>query len=341
MIFFAFGVLLHFFEVIKPGTRAELVFVGKARNFFWEDGYCLVPSFMPILHNFGVRPLWSLKKADILPVYRGDRDVSIDHFQDQRLPRYNVNTQTSMFGMFISRISEAVFGWFLGIQKGDPELLFQRLGSRIIILSIVLGFIANTFYPNKPSGVQNGEPSASSASQSYDKRNNKPKSPEGKVMTLSQLSKGRDPIIPGEDKFLPEKNGPALHYFFVNESDPRKYFLFQEPGESGKTILFVKESLCAIIPAGRKIYFLTNYPPQNVLNMEVEVIYAKKEERYNLVEKIEKRISGNVRSKTSSWRDLYDNWNDVETENHFIIAQARTRDKLPEPEKSFGGIVCF
>lgn len=339
LTFFLFGVLLHFFQKIEPGTRAELVFFGKARNFFWEDGYCLVPSFLPILHQVGIHLLWSLKKAVYSGIYRSDRDVSIEHFQDQRRPNYNMNTQTTMFGMAVSRILEVIFGWFLEISRGDPELLFQRIGQRIMVLSIILGAFANIFFPNK----ETRSVGQTFSMVSEEKKNSSQEPRKGMTLVSSGLHVGLPPQMPLAENFVPRPTSTTRLYFNVDSGvDKRKYFLFHEPPLGKFHTITVNEPLCQVIPAGRDVLFFSKYRPQFEGNTENRVEYVVKKENQNPLREVYKNFRG-ISSKTevATWKEIYSDWSMVDTESYGIIVRALADEDQPQPGKGLGGIVCF
>ena len=343
---FLFGVLLHFFQKIEPGTYAELVFFGKARNFFWEDGYCFVPSFLPILHHFGIYLLWSLKKAITEPLYRNDRDVSIEHFQDQRRPVYNMNTQTTLLGMAVSRVIEGVFGWFFGIKRGDPELLFQRLGGRIIILAIIFGIIANTFFPNGGTKQPWNETLQAAVLASTAPTTSKDPSTSntpGTIFASSQLRKGIQPTMPLPERFIPQTiRDKEQHFFLVDEADPRKYLFFHDPPTGKDASVYVDESLCVVIPAGRELFFITKYRPTFEVNMEKTVRFQTKYEKHNFIDKVRMYLlAKQPEEETASWAYVHDYWDTVDTSTYSIKARALPEAKIRGSEEGYGGLVCF
>ncbi len=336
---FLFGVLLHFFHKIEPGTQAELVFCGKATGLYWEDGYCLVPSILPVLHNFGIYLLWSLKKAVGAYEYRSDKEVSIDHFVDQRRPNYNMNVQATPLQMTASRVSEALLEWITGYEKGNPELLYQRVGFRIILLSIILGAFANVFYPDESGS---GRQLVSTPTEQYLSRDAPIASSDGTILVTSSLRYGAKPTMPDKERFIPHTTKDSHLFFTLDGKDKTKYLMYREPAAGERASVHIEESMCVLVPAGRDVYFFTKYRPQFEVNMEKHVIYVTKLEKRNKLYELYKVIHGRTLEQDSaSWGYIHDNWDDVDTVSYGFRAKALPLDKIPDPKKSGGGIVCF
>jgi hypothetical protein len=152
-IFFV-GIFLHFLRKIESGTHAELLFFEKSTGHFWSDGFCLVPSVLPALHNVGIYLLWNLKKDMQLLQPNFNPNVTIHHFKDQRLPVYRVNTDTSLLALSIHNTIGKMFAWFFAPIGDDSELKYQKLGFRIILISLILGWGGNTFFPKEYQAQQ-------------------------------------------------------------------------------------------------------------------------------------------------------------------------------------------
>ncbi len=346
-LFFVVGVLFHFIDKIEAGTRAELLFVGKATGYFWEDGFCLTPSTLPILHNIGIRPLWSLKRQLTYEgAYRTDRDISIKHFQDQKRPNYNMTIQTTWFGMAASRILEGIFGWFMSYNDGDPLLLFQRVGTRIVYIAMILGVCANIVYPvqsntqplaarfanilnfENPFRFENpffGEPLINS---------------DTTVTNKIQLEQGMPAKIPSVKDFASQPEMGAK-IFVTMEDDSRKYVLFHEGKLGEDAQLTVSESLCAIVPYGRELYIFTKTRPMYALNMEGKLQFVAKEGKKGFYYTWKDQIF-DIQGKMikGRWKDVYHSWNDVDSE-FAILVRALPREKIFFPDSVPGGIVCF
>jgi hypothetical protein len=100
--------------------------------------------------------------------------------------------------------------------------------------------------------------------------------------------------------------------------------------------------MCVLVPAGRDVYFFTKYRPQFEVNMEKHVIYVTKLEKRNKLYELYKVIHGRTLEQDSaSWGYIHDNWDDVDTVSYGFRAKALPLDKIPDPKKSGGGIVCF
>jgi hypothetical protein len=149
--------------------------------------------------------------------------------------------------------------------------------------------------------------------------------------------------MPLPERFVPETSSDKTQlYFSVDESDPRKYLFFHEPKPGKKASVYVDESLCVVIPAGREIFFITKYRPRCEVNMEKVVHYATKFEKRNFFDKIKIQILGvTPGADTASWAYVHDYWSEVDTDSYSIKARALPEEKIPGTTKGYGGIVCF
>ena len=340
MALFGFGVILHFFHIIEPAERAELVFNGKATGLCWEDGYCFTPSLLPILHYFGIYLLWSLKKPRSFYGVE-ERNVYVDHFQDQRLPQYRVNVETSFFTATASRVFNNILCWFIGVEKGKEELLFQRVGFRVMLAAVILGWGANAFYGNTDTNYDDSKKHSISAHAPMNTIT-VPKVPkEGHVIIYTSLKVGKPPTMPLPEDFVVQPLGDKQLYIEV-ENDPRKYFLFHETDNGELHTFFITESSCVVIPPGRAALVSSVYPPLYVVNMKNRAKYALDPEKIRFDKKIFYFLwKKPMRLDETSWKYLYDRWNEVSTEKHGLKVEALPTAELLPSSKKFGGLVCF
>ena len=339
---FTFGVLFLFLVKIEPGTQGQLLWFEKlvrdtnGRPCLWEDGLCLVPTLFPFLHKVDIHLFWWIKKPITEEDYLNNQNGPyIHHHVDQREMRYNVNVDTSLFMANLQRITGNIFGWFFGITRGNPALLFQRVGTRIIILALLLGFGFNQ-----------------SASQQNEKSNNNgkgttttPSTPHtnnsSDTVTLKvQLKKQNLPDFPTKE-FFTVRTEDAWIYRVV---EGRKYFYYSQAPEGKIPAMIVDDSRCVAVPAGREIKFITKFVPTYAANMKNKIIYARKSEEVDLLKKavlfiVQGRIpDSNPYYLMISWTDAYEEWNAFDTSAGFV-AQALTLDEIPDNVQ--GGLVCF
>lgn len=142
----AFFMCLH---SIRPGTTAKLTFFGSYTGKAWKSGYCLLPTISYFLDSIGLHFLWWLEKEPDEKEYR-NQGLDNHHYADQREPSYRVNSDASLLTATTARIVGNIIGWITGFRKGDPDLIFQRLGFRLVVLSIVLGHLS--LVPQKVQG---------------------------------------------------------------------------------------------------------------------------------------------------------------------------------------------
>jgi hypothetical protein len=95
-----------------------------------------------MLHNIGIHLLWDLEERE--PV---NANVHINSYQDQRESQYHVRANVSLFWLNFDKLISLIVGWFFGFKRGEEKLLYQRVGFRIILVSIVGGFVCNWFFP--------------------------------------------------------------------------------------------------------------------------------------------------------------------------------------------------
>lgn len=169
-VLFSVGILFHFIRNIEVGTESKLLFFHQWTGKVWTEGLCLIPSLLPFLHNFGIHLLWDLHKPKYEYSPSRESRVNINNFQDQKLSQYRVGTHTSLFWLNVDKFFSGLIRWFfIEWKDGDPELLFQRVGFRIILVAVSLGGAIGTYVsarnsiqPEKrnlvvaPTGVQNG-----------------------------------------------------------------------------------------------------------------------------------------------------------------------------------------
>lgn len=149
LVFFA-GVLLVLFRLLKEPE--EVMFFDAGTGGYWGEGWCLVPSFTPFLRNIGINFPWGLRNRRLEELEERRKDVDIHHYQDQREMGYRVNVQTTLFAANVNRLFESIVRWVTGYEKGKRELFYQRIGFRIMLLAIILGWGANFFFPKPNQG---------------------------------------------------------------------------------------------------------------------------------------------------------------------------------------------
>lgn len=326
-LFFLLGVIFLFLVKIEPGTQANLLFFNKATKTYWEDGLCLVPSFVPSLHNVGIHLFWGLEK----PITERDRlgvaDPEFLHHLDHRKMTYSVHVNTSLLTAQANRISGNIFDWYFNIDRGDPNLIYQRLGTRMIILALILGACANAFFPinksNRPSWVN---------LFSFENKST--------AEVFVNLAKGDKPTMPEDEYFTASTTGS----WSCTKVAEKKYCHYMDIGDKIPAIP-VEESLCVAVPTGKKIAFKTGRRPVYVINMENRVLFEKKIERFEVQDRLKVLVS-ELRnpmkppySVRATWEALHGDWGATDT-SAFVIARALPYDRIPDG-RVLGGLVCF
>lgn len=324
---FFFGVLLHFLAKIPPGEYIGLAFFGKRINKIWSDGYCLIPSLFPVLHKIDIYLLWSLILDN--SGYRYDRDVNVYHYQDQRSFQFRVNSNTSLLHATMVKFIGNMASWFFEVSKGDPKLLYQRVGFRMMLVSVVLGLFAN-LGDWVTSSVQ--LPSIS-------------QSDRGAIAVTVQLKKRGPVTFPNKERFVPVEKNNTLYFF---EIDGTKYLPYAVENFEDKTVIKVENQLCGLVPVGKKVVYISPTPPRYAINMKEEVLYVKNidkesfiERNYELVRFAWSKITGGTYDiqKSTSWENLYSNWSNLGAEKYGIEVTAELKRDVPS--SAIGGLVCF
>lgn len=145
MILFSVGVFFTFFRVLKEPE--ELMYLDAGTGGYWGEGWCLVPSLLPFLRNIGINFPWGLRNRRLEELEERRKNTDIHHYQDQREMGYRVNVQTTLFAANTNRLIESIIRWVTGYEKGKIELFYQRIGLRIMIPALILGWGANFFFP--------------------------------------------------------------------------------------------------------------------------------------------------------------------------------------------------
>lgn len=321
-----FGFLFLYLRKIEAGTEAEVVFFEKSfkpNKHIWGDGFCLVPTLLPLLHYIGIHWLWDIRKNPNLIESQFNPNVNIYHHKDQRIPEFKVNSDATLFQSTVYRFFGNVTDWFFSLDSKDPELVYQKLGFRIIIVAVVLGWIGNFFPKSQPNIPQN----------------NVIRNKETVTGLFSLIREKPIKYFPSNEVFEIDYEQNVLHYRY---HDDVKLFSYHKVYGKDFPTISVKEKICAVVPAGMKIAFLSKIPPVYAVNMKSELLYDSKPEYLNFFRRngsIFYLLFGNESKfleTSGTWRGIDEHWERV---NYKIIAQAL--DKNDIPDGVLGGIVCF
>lgn len=324
--FFFVGILFHFLRKIEAGTKAELTFFEKATGHYWNDGFCLVPSLMPILHNIGIHPLWNLKKDIPIENTLYNPNINVNHFQDQKIPIYRVSANASLFQLSVHNFFSTIGGWFFSIDRSNPEMIYQRIGLKIILVAIIAGWIGN-FIPEKTTpGL-----------------NNPTNNIEGTITIKTQLGQLPLSSFPTNDYFVVDTDQNTQH--FTNFNGMRLFAYHKRLGEN-YPIIYVDGSLCVTVPAGERIGFKTKQPPVFATNMQ-KVTFSEKLDSLSFIKRntapLYYLFNGlsvkGFQETTNTWEHLHNNWDTVDSENFEIVSRAM--DQKDILDKVAGGLVCF
>jgi hypothetical protein len=314
---------MHFGKKIEAGTKAEVVFCEmefEPDKFFWKNGFCLVPSLFPALHNIGVHLGWDLRKSVKQEVVVFNPNINIKHLRDQTIPEYKVNVETSLLMMHGSRISGNIWTWFwVDWKNGDPELIYQRIGFRMILIPLLYGLIGNTWNSWFPSKKDANTVTVSIA---FDDGTINKKFPPKEVF----------------EEVVGEK--------YTETNDGLRYLHYQKTPNGKPPMVIVTPPLCPTIPAGKKIYIASKTAPKLVVNMKLYVHYFPKEEFASFSNKSfsfllhmwNNKLQG-LGIESKPWKHTALHWHEIDTEHYAIVAKALDKEDIPSNRA--GGFVCF
>lgn len=161
---------------------------------------------------------------------------------------------------------------------------------------------------------------------------------KGAVAVVIQLDDGAEHTFPVASFFVEAGDNRTLNYSNVGDTH---YIHYPKTVKGETAFIDVRTRLCALVPAGKIIFFKTKYRPVYVVNMKNEVFYTKKDEFLTIPEKIYTLIFKEKTYRTvTNWQYLNVNWFTVETDNHLIYAEALGQ-KVIVDNNAAGGLVCF
>lgn len=321
MLLYFSGVFLLSFRIIPAGKRGQLTFGATLLNKFWKNGFYVVPTFLPMLKNIDINLLWGvlIEGEDDTHHHQG---VVVDHHADQRLPRFNVNTVTSLFKMLMVQKVSNVADWYFTVHKGAKSLLYQRVGLRVMIAAIFFATIANIVTWVEKSLA------------SFVSPNN--------YSVLVQLTGTYTPLAPRRNDF--SLRADASGDSFLN-SRGELVLLYPDVPDGVTPIIKITSRSCMPIPPGKAVMFDSAIVPQFAGNMKGDVNYYPKEEYISIWGKLRRIVARQkfgdsyVYEDSDSWNYIRNHWNEVEKSRIAFRAQALT---TKESESDMpGGLVCF
>jgi hypothetical protein len=277
---------------------------------YWSDGLALAANPFPFLRSIGITTFWDVHHP-VTERYKMENDpIRVDHFVDQSRPRYNINTEASLLAAKTDMLITNMFAWFFGFQKGPSELLFQRVGLRIIILTIITTFVLNHTHPQStnPSWKNFSKNSVSDTST---------------VKVTAQLiaENVQVPLYPENSDFA-QRDGSS---FYVDTNSSYIYYRPSANYSDGVARVTIQRPACLLVYPGQKVSITTNRPPVFVVNMENKVIYVKKKNYLDNIDKLLHFFSRkeDVYITSSSWSYLNKNWHTVDVQNYAIMGSAK------------------
>lgn len=231
----------------------------------------------------------------------------------------------------------SVFGkWWFDWQKGtEKESWFQANTLRIAVTSFILAFFVIpgfvTISTNPPQNSGRNTPPATSGIQSSQED-----IPAFNRVYL-QLSIGPTPTAPSSKDFTIMKEQNVIYYTMY---DGIKYFRYTEtPWYSKPITVDITGPSCSLVPAGKKIRFLSEIPPRFVFNMTNTVRSILDPRKIPKEDQSLLMRLGYNRIQATSWETLRERWQFVHTDGFVISASAEDPNEIPYPH--LGGMVCF
>lgn len=326
---FLVGELLMFLRIIETGTYAEVTFFNSGTGIYWSDGLVLSANPFPFLRNIGINTFWDIFHPITERLKMAMTTPEIYHYVDQSKPRYNVNVETTFWTAKTDMLVTNLLSWLFGFQKGSPELLFQRVGLRIILVTLASTWVLNHTHPRHNESYEK-QGSEYTVEQERGFSQGRPSSTN--VTVQLSVRSAEPPLYPGPSDFS-RRDGTSY-------KSPGSVYRYYRPmsnrGQDGIDTVSIdgNEPLCLIMYQGQRLSITTNGRfPVFVVNMRDSVLYGKKIPRLNFFERIDYILFGNqsVYPTRDSWNYIYENWHtDVETTRHAIVAEAKKN-----------GLVCF
>lgn len=334
-----FGLLLGTMWVVRYGEKGAQTRFENGTGIILGSGFHFQWNLFPPFRDIGVTLGLGIEIIEDRYLQARSRDDRHLH-QDTRDARINTKN-LSLLGLAVYQIVRGISTFLFNFKDEGGRFMYYKIGRLVSIVALILGVIANIFSPNASSSQKKNFFSLTSKKQDANSREPR----EGMTLVYTSLREGMAPKMPLSEKFIPKPSGNTQEHFIVDgDVDKRKYLYFHEPVLGKIRTVYVHESLCAVIPAGRETFFVTKFPPMFEGNMELSVRYNLKKEYRNILYELYRAASGKSSEPyTTSWIDIHNNWNkvDLEAENSGIRVRAIPEDSLPEHGKEFGGIVCF
>ena len=151
-VIFLFSAILLFLRKIEAGTKAELLYFEGSTGTFWSDGFCFIPSVVPVLNYINLS-VWNLKQEFDERTMNYSPNVNIEHFFDQKRASYKINADTSVWKLGVHQLISGLFFLYFGLGK-NKELIYQSIGIRIMIPALIAGLAVTSLGSNSPTNLE-------------------------------------------------------------------------------------------------------------------------------------------------------------------------------------------
>jgi len=325
------GAIMTQIAIIPTGHTASLTFFGQKQEIIWGDGISPLPNFFHItlgLFHFSV--LWGLLLW---------KEHLHEHAYKDNYIRGDVQKATFGYRSQVSPIHMSLIQlltWFFtGWREGLPHLWVSNLGFRIMLIGIVISFGgagAHKVSANVGTKISNFVAQNAVSSNS------------NKAVANIQLNKGRLPIMPTAEYFIPQSKMKMVRI----DGDDRDYFMYDTPSTGEMSSVVILRQMCVLVPFDKEKKIFTSFRPVVAINMQLMVSYKEKGSVIRHLPWLEKtwytfsRTNINSlppRDSTASWLYLYESWNEVETEPFPLIVKAALKEESHSENE--GGLVCF
>lgn len=343
--------LLMFMWVVRLGEVGRLILFETDTGRDFSSGIYFLPNLFPFVRGIDLVLGYGLVITERL--YTNNTQRNINHYVDQRLPTYRVDVKTdSLFRANLDRKTNLFFKWLFTTRGRDGHVEYYRVGRIGFLVMIIAALICSVIAPRKEYITPFALPSLSLPS--FLQQVNTPEKPRLQSVTIdpedsnikvvttrTQLEAGQMPTIPPDSLFEVEI-GDTLHFVTIGG---RKYIKYLEKSDGGGFAIIVNEPLCSIVPAGKKVNYLTNRRPEFALNMKQQVNFAQQTDHlpqtFKLGILLFEEKDGKSRPsyrRDINWNELFKMWNTADT-SRIIMAEALPSSEIPD--RVPGGIVCF
>lgn len=122
---------LMFLWNVRVGETGHVLCFGHDTGWRTWSGLFLMPSLFPFLRGFDIVIGWSVEAPSN---HHHGNTMNIHHYQDQRLPTHQINTNTGMFGAMFGQLVTNFFSWLFNGRNPNGKFKYYKYGGIIYLL---------------------------------------------------------------------------------------------------------------------------------------------------------------------------------------------------------------